>query len=207
MKKYILRIILPLIFTSCSKDNQDKIPTNPNIIWQKNIGSYTRSDVLGDMVPTLDSGYIISSFSNGGGGDKREPEYGRGDYWIIKIDAHGQIEWENTIGGISADIHPSTLASSDNGYVVFGISSSDISVDKTENSYGYGDYWVVKLDENGNVVWDKTYGGVGQELPGKIIENSECYLLLCSSNYPISGNKTLSKNFIEKFDLWLVQIN
>jgi hypothetical protein len=78
------------------------------------------------------------------------------DYWFIKIDdTSGNLLWQKTIGGNSID-HLTSAKETTDGYILGGSSSSGIS-EKTQNSRGNDDYWVVKLDENRNIIWDKTY--------------------------------------------------
>jgi hypothetical protein len=60
----------------------------------------------------------------------------------------------------------------DGGYILGGSSSSGISGEKTQNSRGNDDYWVVKLDENRNIIWDKTYGGTGVDRLTSIIQTT-----------------------------------
>ena len=85
------------------------------------------------------------------------------DYWIVKTDAVGNIEWQNTIGGIDNEIFSDIQLTRDGGYILGGYSESNISGDKTENSKGNYDYWVVKLDASGSVEWQKTIGGSGED--------------------------------------------
>lgn len=63
------------------------------------------------------------------------------------------IEWQNTIGGSSADDLNCIRQTTDGGYILGGTSSSNISGDKTENSQGQQDYWIVKIDAFGNIQW------------------------------------------------------
>ena len=69
-----------------------------------------------------------------------------------------EIEWQNTIGGNYTDQLYSIQQTTDGGYILGGWSESYISGDKTENSFGGSDYWVVKLDSIGNIQWQNTIG-------------------------------------------------
>jgi hypothetical protein len=68
------------------------------------------------------------------------------DYWIVKIDSIGSIQWQNTIGGSDYDYLRSIQQTSDGGFILGGYSASNISGDKTENCLGVFDYWIVKTD-------------------------------------------------------------
>ncbi len=101
------------------------------------------------------------------------------------------IEWQNTIGGNNDDILSSVIQTTDDGYLLGGYSYSGISGDKTEASQGYADYWVVKLDGSGNILWQNTIGGNSSDGLSSVIETTDGgYLLGGSSNSAISGDKT-----------------
>ncbi|MBK7853611.1 MAG: hypothetical protein IPJ79_00675 [Bacteroidetes bacterium] len=78
-------------------------------------------------------------------GDKTENSNGDYDYWIVKSDSTGNIQWQNTIGGNGDDWLNSIVQTSDEEYILGGSSNSNISGDKTENSNGDYDYWIVKI--------------------------------------------------------------
>jgi len=73
------------------------------------------------------------------------------------------IEWQKTIGGSEAEVLYSMQQTADGGYILGGQSTSGISSDKTEANMGGWDYWIVKLDANGNIVWQNTIGGSGDD--------------------------------------------
>ena len=77
------------------------------------------------------------------------------DYWIVKLDANGNIVWQKSLGG-SADDAYSIQQTTDGGFIVAGFRSNDGDV---SGNHGTNDYWVVKLDANGNIVWQKSLGG------------------------------------------------
>jgi hypothetical protein len=113
--------------------------TAQTINWQNTIGG-TNDDKLWRAGPTLDGGTFCVGFSKSGiGGDKTENVIGAGfmDYWVMKLDASGNIEWQNTIGGSKDDFCLDGHATSDGGYILAGHSKSNISGDKTENTLGY----------------------------------------------------------------------
>lgn len=127
-----------------------------NVQWQKTFGS-NGSDILTCVIQTNDGGYLLGGYSpSAAQGNRTENAIGEWDYWIVKIDANGIIEWDNTIGGIFDDKLGSILQTADGGYMLGGLSESNISGDKTENSKGGYDYWIVKMDSVGNIIWDKT---------------------------------------------------
>ncbi|HCK22884.1 MAG TPA: T9SS C-terminal target domain-containing protein, partial [Bacteroidetes bacterium] len=139
-------------------------------------------------------------------GDKTEANLGGQDYWVVKLDPFGNIQWQNTIGGNYNDFLKSIIQSSDGGYLLGGYSESDISGDKTEDSsFSLSDYWVVKLDEAGNILWENTIGAATNDFLNCVIQTTDGgYMLGGYSNSGISGDKTevswLSDYWVLKLD-------
>ncbi|MEN2436852.1 T9SS C-terminal target domain-containing protein, partial [Weeksellaceae bacterium A-14] len=87
---------------------------------------------------------------------KQSDHYGIGDYWIVKIDKSGNVEWEKDFGG-SGDDHIRTLTRTSYGYVVGGESRSETSGNKRTGLKEGTDLWLLALDENGEEMWQKSY--------------------------------------------------
>lgn len=119
-------------------------------------------DVFCTMEHTVDGGYIVGGYSQSNiSGNKTENSVGSSDMWVVKMDSLGNIEWQNTIGGSNWDELRSAEQTIDGGYILGGLSYSDISGDKTESCIGgFPDYWVVKIDSVGNIEWQNTIGGL-----------------------------------------------
>ncbi|MBK9638383.1 MAG: hypothetical protein IPO63_11400 [Bacteroidetes bacterium] len=77
-------------------------------------------------------------------GNKTEINLGAYDYWIVKTDSIGSIQWQNTIGGGLSEAFNSIQQTKDGGYILGGYSLSNVSGDKAENSNSNWDYWIVK---------------------------------------------------------------
>ncbi len=178
---------------------------DPNIIWQRTIGG-SAEDFLYDLKQTPDGGYIFGGYSDSNiSGDKTENTNGFTDIWLIKTDSDGQIVWQKTIGGNNFDDVHSIELTSDGGYILCGESDSDISGDKTENSRGFDDFWVVKLDSVGNVEWDKTIGGSDFDDVPYLKIASDGYYICGSSWSDISGDKTENSRGFS--DYWLLKLD
>ena len=153
---------------------------------------------------TTDGGYIVGGSSTSNmSGDKAENSNGGWDYWILKTDAFGNILWQNSIGGNIADKLYSMQQASDGGFVLGGSSRSNISGDKTENSNGHDDYWIVKIDSIGNIQWQNTIGGNHDDLLSTIIQTADGgYILGGNSNSSISTFPLLqSRNGVRNFPI------
>ena len=126
--------------------------------WDASLGGNIWEE-LNSVEQTADGGFIMAGFtSSSQNADVNGINNGGGDYWVVKTDDLGQIQWENNFGGNQLERPWKVLPTSDGGYMVAGYSPSNISGTKTENSRGGDDYWVVKMDNVGNYQWDRTYG-------------------------------------------------
>jgi len=178
-----------------------------NIIWQKDIGG-SNTDLLRSAIQTSDAGYLIGGYSNSGiSGDKNEPNIsGSNDFWILKLDSSGLIEWQNTIGGSQEDWLYDLEETFDNGYLVGGLSNSGISGDKTEINKGDYDFWVIKLDNSGNIQWQKTIGGSLSDVLNSLKQTQdEGYILGGYSSSGISGDKTEANIGFQ--DYWTIKLD
>lgn len=183
-----------------------KTDASGNILWQNTIGG-TDDDFLLSIQQTAEGGYILGGFSLSNiSGDKTENCYGGfGDYWLVKTDALGNIEWQNTIGGTGSDNLYSMQQTVDGGYILGGYSLSNISGDKTENSNGVEDYWIVKTDASGNVQWQNTIGGSSNDNLYSIQQTADGgYILGGYSSSGISGDKT--ETSVGQSDYWIVKL-
>ncbi len=176
----------------------------PAIQWQNTIGG-SDEDWLYSIQQTTDGGYILGGFSESNiSGDKTENCIGNDDYWIVKTDTAGNIQWQNTIGGSNHDYMQFIQQTADGGYILGGTSGSNISGDKTENSIGGWDYWIVKIDAVGNIQWQNTIGGSNYDWLYSIQQTADGgFIFGGESNSNISGDKT--ENNIGSFDYWIVK--
>ena len=178
----------------------------PVIEWENTIGG-AGDDVLYSVSASNDGGYILGGHSDSGmSSDKSENSFGGWDYWVVKLDDMGAVEWENTIGGAGSDVLRSVSASNDGGYILGGHSDSGMSSDKSENSLGGMDYWVVKLDDMGAIEWENTIGGTGADyLLSVSASNDGGYILGGYSTSGMSSDK--SENNLGNWDYWVVKLD
>jgi len=183
-----------------------KLDTNGNIVWQNSIGG-ALVDRPQAAFQTADGGYIMGGFSNSGiSGDKTESNRGGTDYWVVKLDSSGNVSWEKTLGGSDSDPLRDMIQTQDGGYLLGGYSRSNANGDKTEDSQGDYDYWIIKLNNSGNVTWQNTIGGSGIDYPRDVKQLADgTYMIAGWSNSNISGDKTENSN--GGYDYWLVKLN
>jgi hypothetical protein len=169
--------------------------------WQRTIGGDGQEELL-CAFQTKDGGYILGGSSSSSPHSittskidekslttdlytKSEKSRGNMDYWIVKLNKEGAVEWQKTYGGQYSDTLRSLEQTSDNGYVLAGYSNSPISGDKTESGKGVGDYWILKIDDKGVIQWQKTYGGDGDDQPYVIHQTKD-------GGYIVGGNSNSS---------------
>ncbi len=173
--------------------------------WDKVFGG-SGSNYFYSLDKTNDGGYILGGYSNSGiSGDKTQPSQGLFDYWVVKTDSLGMKQWDKTFGGINSDKLFYAEHTTDGGYILGGFSSSGISGDKTQNTWGFNDYWIVKIDSIGNKQWDKDFGGGDEEEDfGNVLQTSEGGYLVAGTSYSnVSGDKTENNLGIEQ--MWIVK--
>ncbi|MFB6257911.1 MAG: T9SS C-terminal target domain-containing protein, partial [Flavobacteriales bacterium] len=143
--------------------------SNGSIQWEQNYGGSAFDEAV-SIVQTSDSGFAILGNSRSSNGDVGGNN-GNLDYWVLKLDESGTIQWEKNYGGSDADVPGSIVQTSDSGFVVAGFShSQDGDVGGTSGS---SDYWVLKLDGSGTIQWDKTYGGTGDDEGRTVVQTSD----------------------------------
>lgn len=199
------------VFTSAAQTKQ----------WDKTFGGYKNyyeeywgTSSFEAMVRTPDGGYLLAGNSDSDVfEDKMAERKGSNDYWVIKINEAGAKIWDNTYGGYSYDGLETIVPAPGGGYLLGGYSYSDLGVDKSRNSRGGADYWIVKIDENGQKIWDKTFGGLDEDVLKAIIPTPDGGYLL--GGYSSSGrgadktevSRDTSESYFYTSDFWLIKIN
>ena len=190
-----------------------KIDAIGNKQWDKVFGG-TLDDNLYAMLQTKDRGYLLGGLSNSPiSGDKTQDNWdldnSTDDFWVIKIDSLGNKQWDKRFGGTTEDGISALEETDDGGYILGGYSASDSSGDKTQGNWGWGDYWIVKIDSTGNKEWDKRYGGTSDDQFGNMIVKNTTggYTLGGSSYSDANGDKTQNNKGLSGEDFWIVNID
>ena len=183
-----------------------KISGNGIPQWDRTLGG-NGADNLATVLATPDGGYLLAGSSTSGiSGDKTQAGRGKTDYWVIKTDDRGNPQWDRTLGGDGDDYPRSVVATPDGGYLLAGTSYSGIGGDKSEDRKGYGDYWVIKIDGQGNKQWDRTLGGEADNGAYSAVATADGgYLVAGYSNAGISGDKSEANR--GDSDYWLVKLD
>ncbi|WP_353147825.1 T9SS type A sorting domain-containing protein [Flavobacterium sp.] len=145
-----------------------KLDAKGNELWQQTIGG-SGQEKLQTICQTRDGGYVIGGTSasyktrkdDKGVLDvfgKSEDTRGNLDYWIVKLKKDGKIEWQKTLGGSYVDELKDLVVLPNGNILAGGYSNSPESGDKTQDNYGMGDFWLVELSTEGQLVWQQTIG-------------------------------------------------
>ncbi|MFH7004203.1 T9SS type A sorting domain-containing protein [Flavobacterium bizetiae] len=193
--------------------------------WQRTIGGSGQDELL-CAFQTKDGGYILGGSSSSNPPvisikpdaksitttkadlfNKSEISRGNMDYWIVKLDKQGDIEWQRTYGGQYADVLRSMEQTTDNGYILAGYSNSPISGDKTVSNKGIGEFWIIKINDTGEIQWQNTYGAEGDDQPYVVHQTID-------EGYIVGGNSN-SKNALTTMggivsngtDYWVLKLD
>lgn len=181
-----------------------KIDANGNKQWDKRYGG-AGDDNLKKIIATDDGGYLLLGHSNSNiFGEKNQNSRGLFDYWVVKIDRLGNFVWDKTFGGGDNEELIDGINTLNGNYTLAGRSKSGISGEKTENNIGNYDFWMVEIDSQGNKIWDKSFGGTGEEDVTSIIGVSDgSFMVGGFSDSNQSGDK--SQDSRGGFDNWILK--
>jgi hypothetical protein len=150
-------------------------------MWSRTYGG-TESDSAEAMIQTSDGGYALVGYTNSFGA-------GGYDFWLVKTDAYGNMEWNKTYGGEGNEQAYALVETSDGGYALAGLTKS----------FGDGDddFWLVKTDEYGNMEWTITHGsGEGIDIAYALVQTSD-------GGYALAGSTTTFS--VGEKKMWLVK--
>ena len=159
-----------------------KLDAKGNMEWDNNFGG-TGWDEIYSIIQTKDGSFITTGcvWSKGAG---------RGDVRVAKLNKRGNLEWDKTFGGSENDETHSIVQTEDGGYVATGFTVSEDTGDR--------DIWIIKLDKEGNKVWDRTFGGTSEDWANSIIQDK-------NGNYIVAGwTKSMGAG---KTDVWIVKLD
>jgi uncharacterized delta-60 repeat protein len=186
-----------------------RMDANGNSLWQTNFGG-SADDYCDTMVATRDGGCILGGYSYSPvSGNKSATNWGASDYWLVKVDASGHKQWDKSYGGTKNEYlgDHSVQQTTDGGYIVAGSSASDATGNKGIQGFGGLDFWVLKLDTNGNKVAENVFGGSGDDEPNAVRQTVDGGFIVLGYSKPTTGFGTkYSTNYGGK-DVWVVKLD
>ncbi|MDW9380152.1 T9SS type A sorting domain-containing protein [Chryseobacterium sp. JV558] len=146
------------------------------VVWQKDIKSSTQ-DFLSQITTTIDQQYLITgssiqskSQSQATGSQKQNNGY---DFHLVKLNQQGNEVWEKYFSGSNHDYLSATVTTQDGGFLLAGTSYSGKGLDKKEDSRGGSDIWLIRINEFGDELWQKTLGSSSDEEARAIIQTTD----------------------------------
>lgn len=215
------------IFTVSSISDDQQVPFNRgltdiwifktdasgNIQWSKSFGG-SRSDGgvsngfgslgrgrIADIESTSD-GYIVATITSSNDGDV-SGYHGvvRNDVWLLKLDFSGNLQWQKCLGGTGNDVLSGIVVTTDGGYMLAANTDShDGDVSINNNATG-SNCWIVKLDQSGNLLWEKCIGSTGFATVNDIQLTSDAGVIVGGMEYGDDGSNTAS------LDGWIAKLN
>lgn len=189
-----------------------KLDTAGEIQWQQTYGG-SEDDVASKITGTTDGGYIISGYSRSSDGDVSGNE-GFQDYWVLKVTASGTVEWNKNFGFSGSDQAFDAFQTSDGGYFITGFldvtASGNQGNDLGKNNdlhrglHGVGEFWGIKLDANGTKEWRRYFGGSNNDRSYAALETADGGFLMTGSSESDDFDITDSKG---SYDFWAVRVN
>jgi hypothetical protein len=211
MRIVIIALALSML-CSCKKNNDNGTPQTPTPVptanfllqWQKAMGG-SSIDLANSVAATPDGGCIIAGKTNSNNGDINGLQFhGASDFWIVKLNSGGTIEWQKVLGGTSDEEPKSIIRTSDGGYAIAGLTNSTDG-DVVPGSHGgnHSDAWVVKLNSTGNIVWQKVFGGSLGDQALSLTESSNGDLTVAGLTLSTDGN--FSGNHGQQ-EMWVIRL-
>ncbi|MEC5171305.1 T9SS type A sorting domain-containing protein [Chryseobacterium nepalense] len=143
------------------------------ILWQKDIKSSTQ-DFLSQVTTTIDQQYLITGSSIQSKKLSTESKQNNGyDFHLVKLNQQGEEVWEKYFSGQDHDFLSATVNTQDGGFVLAGTSFSSEGLDKKENSNGGSDFWLIRINEFGDELWQKTIGSASDEEARAVIQTTD----------------------------------
>jgi hypothetical protein len=177
-----------------------KFDQSGNLLWHKCYGG-SWTEVSSSICSTYDGGFIVVGSTTSKDGDVTE-NHGNRDFWIMKADIFGNLEWQKSLGGSNDDNANSVQQTSDGGYVVAGYTKSiDGDVIGANTTW---DYWVVKLNNIGSIEWQKSLGGNSIEEGNSIQVTRDGGYIVAGTAYSIDGDVTGNHGIA---DYWVVKLS
>ncbi|MEL0645616.1 hypothetical protein V6251_14580 [Olleya sp. Ti.3.14] len=177
-----------------------KLDQSGTLEWSKYFGGFF-SDTAYDVIQTTDQGFIIVGSSDSADTDISNNK-GSYDYWVVKISSSGNLEWEKNFGGDEIDEARAIIPSGDGNYLIIGDTRSE-DIDVSTN-FGAADVWLIKISPQGELLWEKTYGGEDFDVGRAISSTQDNGFVICGSSRSLTGNLTNNKG---QNDGWVLKID
>ncbi len=152
----------------------------PNLEWSATYGG-SFGDIPRSVLAVPGGGYLVAGLSMSDDDDISNNN-GKGDGWLIRIDATGNLLWQMSYGGEFQDEIKKIIPANDGGYLIAGYRSESTIVDNRPKITS--DFWVAKINDTGTIIWEQNFGSTESEAIVDVAATNDGYLLLGNSNSP-----------------------
>jgi len=150
-----------------------KIDAYGEELWRKYLGQ-EGFDWVSDIIETRDGNYTLAGY-------KRGKDSSHLDAWVAQLNRYGEVMWEHTFGGSKSDEIKSLIQTRDGGFALCGFTDSEGS--------GKGDFWLLRLNAVGDLMWEEVYGGKYDERGHSIIQGpDDAFFMAGYGVYPRSAS-------------------
>lgn len=202
---YIVGTTVDTLFANCKGPHDFaliRLNYKGHFVWQQTYGD-SSEEYLYMVRPTFDGGFIMA-------GERIDTVYRNSNYYLVKTDSMGVLQWEKTYGGTNDDIAYDIRQTFDGGYILAGVTQSsdgDVTGNHSANPDG-ADVWVLKTDSAGTIQWQKTLGGSGDDMAYAIVQAADSDYVLTGINQSKDGNVRDNHTYSvdPSIDCWVVKL-
>ncbi|AZB07794.1 T9SS C-terminal target domain-containing protein [Chryseobacterium sp. G0162] len=170
------------------------------VLWQKDIKSSTQ-DFLNQVTTTIDGQYLISGSSIQSSRIAEQGKSNNGyDLHLVKLNQQGEQLWEKYFSGNKHDYLAATVATQEGGFLVAGTSYSQKGIDKKDDSKGGSDIWLIRLNEFGDELWQKSLGSPSDEQARAVIQSTDL-------GFFVAGNVQNAPKGYGSKDAWIIRLD
>lgn len=175
------------------------------IDWVKSFGG-SGLDTAQSIISSSDGGYAVFGFTNSVDGDISDKAMPVVDYWLLKLDVEGNLQWSKTYGGSGEDKGQQVIQTSDGGYALTGYAQS--ADGDGSNNEGFHDNWIIRLDTQGEILWERSFGFSGHDHSYDIMQTEDGGLFFTGflditaareDGYVQKGSSSLTRHGVGEF--------
>jgi len=159
-----------------------RVDSTGNLLWEKTFGG-EKFDRINSIITMPEGGFAVCGQTSSSGA-------GSVDFWLMRLDSQGQVLWEKTFGGAKPDWGEKVIRTTDGGFAFCGETQSQ--------GAGEWDVWVLRLNNTGEILWDKIFGGAKNDWANAIVQTSDGGFLLCG----ITASKGLDED-----EAWVLRLD
>ena len=176
-----------------------KLNGTGDLVWQKSLGG--SEDDSAYAAYQISDGYIVVGFAYSND-QNVSGNHGGADVWVVKLDQSRSIVWQKCLGGSGDDKAYAMQITPDGGYLIAGETASNNG--NVGVNYGGKDFWVIKLNASGQIVWEETYGGSGDDMAHAI-------QLTTDGGFIVAGHSASNGGMVGgnngEYDFWAVKVD